>query len=151
MKAGDEVGLRNQSPIQPSSWEHVCSLRDVEVLQYGFNKIIVCWTTCLEKRNYFRSSLVSFNHVITQSTLQTRWKWGLETNRSFEKQVALGLSSVMELQLGSICRFFLRVWKAVLTKTRISGGKKDASEFLTLFGDSAAWDSKGEKCLFSHH
>lgn len=148
MKAGDEVGLRNQSPIQPSSREHVCSLRDVEVLQYGFNKIIVCWTTCLEKRNYFRRSLFSFNHVITQSNLQTRWKWGLETNRSFEKQVALGLSSVMELQLGSMCRFFLRVWKAVLIKTRISGRGEDASEFLTLFGDSAAWDSKGENACF---
>lgn len=117
-------------------------------LQYGFNKIIVCWTTCLEKRNYFRRSLFSFNHVITQSNLQTRWKWGLETNRSFEKQVALGLSSVMELQLGSICRFFLRVWKAVLIKTRISGRGEDASEFLTLFGDSAAWDSKGENACF---
>lgn len=104
MKTGDEVGLRNQSPIQPSSREHVSSLRDLEVLEYGFNKI-VCWITCLEKRNYFRSSLFSFNHVITQSNLKTRRKWGLEeTNRSFEEQVALGLS-VMELQLGSICRF----------------------------------------------
>lgn len=98
MKAGDEVGLGNQSPIQPSSREHVCSLRGIEVLECGLNKIIVCWTACLEKRNYFRSSLFSFNHVITQNNLQTCWKWGLETNRSFEKQVVLGLS-VMELQL----------------------------------------------------